>query len=172
MAFFLLIPFFLVRFFLMHRLDPDAVSRAAHVPPMKKGEWAAYWMFQLSNMAIFYNLLRTDIYFSPLPVFCAGALVYLAGMVLLTLSVIAFSTPAKNGFRQNGVYRFSRNPMYVSYYVVFWGGALLNQSLLLVILVLIFQISGHWLIRAEERWCLWQFGEPFQQYQKRVRRYF
>ena len=89
----------------------------------------------------------------------------------LTFSVIHFSIPAGNGFRQTGVYRFSRNPMYVSYYVVFLGCALLNQSLLLLILVLIFQVSGHWLVLAEERWCLKQFGGPYRQYQKRVRRY-
>ncbi|MCI8537140.1 MAG: phospholipid methyltransferase [Oscillospiraceae bacterium] len=171
MAFLLLIPFFFVRFFLMHLLDPAAVSRAAHCPPMSKGEWVAYWICQLSNMAIFLNILRTNLYTTPLPVFRAGILVYLAGMTLLTFSVIHFSIPAGNGFRQTGVYRFSRNPMYVSYYVVFLGCALLNQSLLLLILVLIFQVSGHWLVLAEERWCLKQFGGPYRQYQKRVRRY-
>lgn len=171
MAFLLLIPFFFVRFFLMHLLDPAAVSRAAHFPPMKNGEWAAFWTYQISNMAIFLNLFRTELHTSPLPVFYAGILVYLAGMVLLTLSVVHFSVPAGGGFRQNGVYKYSRNPMYVSYDVVFLGCALLNQSLLLLVLVLIFLVSGHWLVLAEERWCLSQFGEPYRKYLNRVRRY-
>jgi protein-S-isoprenylcysteine O-methyltransferase Ste14 len=41
---------------------------------------------------------------------------------------------------------------------------------LLVILV-IFQISVHFLIISEERWCRGKFGEPYEKYMLEVRRY-
>ncbi|MBU9727326.1 methyltransferase [Diplocloster modestus] len=62
--------------------------------------------------------------------------------------------------------------MYVAYFIFFLGCVLLTQSLLLLVFVLIFQITAHWMIRAEERWCIGQFGSTYLQYMKKVRRYF
>ena len=39
-------------------------------------------------------------------------------------------------------------------------------------LVIMFQISAHWIILSEERWCLDRFGEAYEEYMKKVRRYF
>jgi protein-S-isoprenylcysteine O-methyltransferase Ste14 len=61
--------------------------------------------------------------------------------------------------------------MYVSYFVCFLGISILIQSWLFFSLLLIFQISAHWIIRSEERWCLQQFGKAYQDYQERVGRY-
>ena len=62
--------------------------------------------------------------------------------------------------------------MYAAYFVYFIGCVLLTRSTLLLGLVLVFQIAGHWIIRAEERWCAAQFGEGWRRYCSQVRRYF
>ena len=84
---------------------------------------------------------------------------------------MSFGRPSPGPFREGGLYRFSRNPMYVSYFVYFAGCVLLTRSRLLAALVLLFQLSEHWIILAEERWCREQFGAPYEAYRKRVRRY-
>ena len=61
--------------------------------------------------------------------------------------------------------------MYVAYFICFMGMALLVQSLVLAAVVVVFQVSAHWIILAEERWCLEKFGEPYERYMKTVRRY-
>ena len=61
--------------------------------------------------------------------------------------------------------------MYVSYFFYFVGMALLTLSVLLFCMVLIFQISAHWIILAEERECIKKFGISYEQYMKKVRRY-
>lgn len=66
---------------------------------------------------------------------------------------MSFGRPSPGPFREDGLYRFSRNPMYVSYFVYFAGCVLLTRSRLLAALVLLFQLSEHWIILAEERWC-------------------
>lgn len=167
----LLLPFFLIRFGLLSRLNKDAVSRAAHFAPMRGHEKAAYWIYQVSNGLILILLFFLPIRRSPVWLCAAGVGVYLAGLALLTASVAAFAAPAESGFSQGGLYRFSRNPMYAAYFVFFTGCALLTRSPALFGLVLVFQISAHWIIRAEERWCAGQFGEAYLQYMKRVRRY-
>lgn len=57
MGILLLLPLFLVRFGLLYILDPAALPRAAHFPPMVKGEKAAYWVYQSSNVAILLLIL-------------------------------------------------------------------------------------------------------------------
>ena len=74
-------------------------------------------------------------------------------------SVSSFAKPAKNGINLKGLYRISRNPMYVSYFIYFLGCVLLTQSLLLLAILVAFQISTHWIILSEERWCIKKFGE-------------
>ena len=167
----LLVPFFLIRFGLLALLDRKAVGRAAHFAPMYGRERAAYWAYQLSNVSIVLLILAAPIRTAPLLFLMAGLTLYGGGLVLLALSVAAFAAPAEQGVRCRGVYCFSRNPMYMAYFLCFLGCALVAQSPLLAALVLVFQASAHWVILAEERWCNRQFGEAYLQYMKSVRRY-
>ena len=104
--------------------------------------------------------------------FAGGLILYLAGLGLLAKAVVDFAAPAPKGLHRNGLYRFSRNPMYLAYFVFFLGCVLLTQSLLLLGLLAAFQLSTHWIILAEERWCGERFGEEYLAYTKQVRRYF
>ena len=167
----LLIPFFLIRFGLLWLRDREAVRRAAHFAPLLGRERGAYWIYQCSNGAILIFLLFLRIQAAPTPLFYAGAALYAAGTILLAASVLHFAAPSEGGFSQSGIYRLSRNPMYVAYFIFFLGCALLTQSLPLLAFVLVFQVSAHWIIRSEERWCAERFGEAYLQYKKRVRRY-
>lgn len=61
--------------------------------------------------------------------------------------------------------------MYVAYFICFSGMALLTRLWVLFGLVLIFQISAHWIILAEERECIQKFGDSYEKYMREVRRY-
>lgn len=171
MAAILLLPFFLIRFGLLSCLSKKAVQRAAHFAPVLGKERAAYWLYQLSNAALLVSLFFLKVVLSPGWLFLTGAAVYAVGALLLTLSVFAFAAPSENGLQQTGLYRFSRNPMYVSYFLFFLGCALLAQSLPYLLFLVVFQLSAHWIILSEERYCLGQFGDAYARYMKKVRRY-
>ncbi len=171
MGFLLLIPFFLIRFGLLAVLNKNAIKRAAYFPPLLKNEKPAYWLYQISNAGIFVYMFFLKVVLVPPLLFYAGSAVYLAGTTLLIVSVINFASPSENGINQNGLYRLSRNPMYVAYFIFFIGCVLLTQSLLLLGFVLVFQITAHWIIRSEERWCIEKFNGSYLQYMKKVRRY-
>lgn len=49
----LMIPFLLIRFGLLSALNKAAVKRAALFAPMYGKEMIAYWIYQISNIAIF-----------------------------------------------------------------------------------------------------------------------
>lgn len=145
-GFLLLIPFLLIRFGVLNLLNKDGLKRAAFFAPLMGTEKTAYWFY-------------------------AGLAIYALGIVLCLASVFNFANPAGNGINVKGLYRFSRNPMYVAYFICFLGCVLLTQSLLLFIILLIFQISAHWIILSEERWCIKEFGEEYKSYMNKVRRY-
>ena len=170
-GFILLLPFFLIRFGFLSLLNKKAVQRAAHFAPVQGKEVIAYWIYQISTVGIIlYPLfLHIKVDFSIL--FCAGLIFYGVGLVALFITIINFSFPNDIGLNTKGIYRFSRNPMYVSYFFYFVGMALLTLSVLLFCMVLIFQISAHWIILAEERECIKKFGISYEQYMKKVRRY-
>ena len=96
--------------------------------------------------------------------FYTGLICYILGLCLCTAAMVNFSFPDETGFNRRGLYRFSRNPMYVAYFICFAGMAFLTRSGILLGLVILFQISAHWIILAEERWCIRKFGDRYREY--------
>ena len=169
-AFWIVIPLFLIRFGLLSILDKEALKRAALFTPLIGKEKVAYWFYQISNILIlgylFFLRIKTDPYW-----FYVGLVIYGLGVLLCFVSVINFAKPAENGINLKGLYHVSRNPMYVGYFVYFLGCVLLTQSLVLLAILFIFQVSAHWIILSEERWCVKKFGQEYIDYRNRVRRY-
>lgn len=169
-AFFTVIPLIIIRFGILSILDKEALKRAAFFAPLIGIEKAAYLFYQISNILIFIYLcflkITTDSYW-----FYVGLVIYGLGVLLCLISVSNFATPSEKGINLKGLYRIFRNPMYVAYFVYFFGCVLLTQSLILLIILLVFQISAHWIILSEERWCIKKFGEEYINYMNKVRRY-
>lgn len=166
-----MIPLFLIRFGLLGVLDKGALARAAHFPPLEGRERVGYAVYQVANVLIILYPLLLNIKTEPTYLFAAGCAVYGAGVVLLVVSTVQFARPSASGLLEAGVYRLSRNPMYVAYFLYFLGCALLAQSLVLLAAVLVFQMAAHTIIKAEERECETEFGERYRAYRSRVRRY-
>ena len=131
----------------------------------------AYWVYQISNAAIFVYLCFLRVKPEVSWQFFSGAAVYLLGLALCAATIKDFASPSEGGINQNGLYRFSRNPMYLSYFLYFIGCVILTRSVILCVIVVVFQIASHWIILSEERWCMDTFGDAYRQYMKTVRRY-
>jgi protein-S-isoprenylcysteine O-methyltransferase Ste14 len=169
-AAFTLVPLLLIRYGLLGLLGKTALRRAAFFPPRDGAEKAAYVLYQLATLSIFaYLFFLKLVYFSPL--FYPGVALFGLGAAVIFISAVNFASPHKNGLNTGGLYRLSRNPMYVGYFLYFLGCVLLTSSWGLLIPVLVFQLSAHWIILSEERWCVKEFGEEYQSYMKKVRRY-
>ncbi|WP_085832897.1 methyltransferase family protein [Clostridium merdae] len=167
----LLIPLFLIRYGLLSLVNRKALPRAAHFPPMQGIEKKMYILYQASTLYIIVDMFFLNIREGK-PWLYIGFSIYILGILLFIFSVVGFARPDKYGICRSGLFRISRNPMYVAYGVYFLGFVVLTQSILLFLAVLVFQISSHWVILAEERWCTNQFGKEYSEYLKQVRRYF
>ncbi|MGM0340793.1 methyltransferase family protein [Enterococcus sp. AZ007] len=72
----------------------------------------------------------------------------------------------------SGIYRFSRNPAFVAFDLLYLGFSVIfpNRLMILTALLAVFLFDQQ--IRGEEKFLLLTFGEPYRQYQAAVRRYF
>lgn len=168
-AFLIVLPWLAVRHVVTALAGGDGAVRAAHVAFGEKDGAAR----------ISHNLLTAAVILLPLALtvraegalLAVGATLYAVGLTLETKAVWDFCRPGPHGFADNGLYRVSRNPMYVSYPLVLLGIATLAASPAMLALALGFQATGHRLVLAEERWCRERFGDPYEAYMGRTRRY-
>ena len=73
---------------------------------------------------------------------------------------------------QGGLYRFSRNPMYLGMLDVLLGGALLSGSLSPFLAPLLFvPVMNRFVIAVEERMLEETFGDEYRAYKQQVRRW-
>lgn len=169
-AFVMAVPIMIIRYALLSILNKDALPRAAYFAPLVGRERTAYWVYQVTTLLIIVELLFLKIRVDT-DWFYPGLGVYGLGLVLYAISTVGFARPEKNGMNVNGLYGISRNPMYISYFLCLLGCVMISSSWTLFIVVIIFQISSHWIILSEERWCLVKFGDEYMSYMNRVRRY-
>lgn len=165
-----ILPLILIRFGVLNILNKNALKRAAFFTPMIGNEKVAYLFYQVSNILIllypFILKIKTDSYW-----FYVGLVIYALGIILCLVSVLDFAKPAENGINLKGLYQVSRNPMYVAYFIYFLGCCVLTRSWFLFAILMVFQLSAHWIIRSEERWCINKFGKEYIDYMNKVRRY-
>ena len=72
---------------------------------------------------------------------------------------------------QGGIYRYTRNPYFVSYLLMFAAYTVLLQNVLLAVLAMIGFGLIHRMIVREERYLLAAHGQIYQDYLQRVPRY-
>ena len=73
---------------------------------------------------------------------------------------------------QDGPFRFSRNPLYISLTLFYVGVALIfNAVIPILVLPLLLVVVHLGIIRREERYLEAKFGDQYRQYRARVRRW-
>ena len=106
----------------------------------------------------------------------------LAGVILLALAVLAFvrarttvnplAPEQAQTLVTNGLYRFTRNPMYLAMALILVGGALALGNIAALAAPAVFVTAMTMLqIKPEERALQSIFGEAFTDYRKQTRRW-
>ena len=71
-----------------------------------------------------------------------------------------------------GLYRFSRNPIYLGFAITYAGLAIaMNSVLVLLLLIPCLWVVDRFVIRREERYLSARFGADYEAYRARVRRW-
>jgi protein-S-isoprenylcysteine O-methyltransferase Ste14 len=114
--------------------------------------------------------------FTPLkvgqPVFVVGGVVFALGFAGMISALIAFQrTPLAQPVTE-GLYRISRNPQWVSLFLLMLGTSIAIGSWTVLLLLLVATAFYHFRILGEERACAERYGEPYREFLKQVPRYF
>ena len=73
--------------------------------------------------------------------------------------------------KTNGIYKFSRNPMYVGFGLFTLASMIYTLNVLIIIAGIFSLIVYHLIIKSEEKFLLIRFGNDYENYGKNVRRY-
>ena len=158
--------------------DAKAIDRAAvHFPPP---------LVFLASLAIGYAIDRWLWPLAMAPVLASwlliglGALLLVAGLAMIVMSFVLFKKTGQEPepwtttpeIITAGIYRYSRNPMYVGMTLIQLGigltmGILWIIALAPVSLGIVYLIA----VRHEEAYLLEKFGPPFETYMRSVRRW-
>lgn len=116
------------------------------------------------------------IIFSPLkigsPVFIPGIILFVLGLLGFVAALFNFKSASPDQPITSGLYRISRNPQQVMFYVCFIGVCIAIGSWLALFVQIISAVFLHARILAEEKACIKQYGDSYLGYMERVPRYF
>ena len=103
---------------------------------------------------------------------CLGLAVYIAAWVALSNTWrIGHDRQLKGDLITNGIYRISRNPMYLFYDFYFVGTFMINGALIFLIMAVLLIIILHYLIIHEEKSLYTTYGNSFREYFQHTERY-
>jgi protein-S-isoprenylcysteine O-methyltransferase Ste14 len=127
--------------------------------------------------AVFLPLIVSFIYavFLPLKLETAwlysGLLIFSFGVVFTIVAVLNFATSPRDKIITKGLYSASRNPMYIGILLMQIGLGITCSSWLYLLLTLVLLILLNVNLSAEERYCLYRYGNSYREYLNRTPRW-
>ena len=101
-----------------------------------------------------------------------GAGLFISGIVGSCIALYYYSYAPANRFVTKGIYRFSRNPVYVLSYIITLGIGIATASWLIILCVICQIAVMRRIIKAEDSYCLEKYGDSYREYMEDIPRYF
>jgi len=143
----------------------SALSFIGVIIHLTMNEVSKYAIIRMSNQALF----------------IAGSALILLGVILSILASSSLknswrvgipSTEEKTELIKTGMYKFSRNPYFTSFFVVFIGKFLVAPNILVLVSIIGASTCFHLMVLKEEKYLSSLHGEDYAEYKKSVGRYF
>lgn len=117
--------------------------------------------------------------FAAIPLTVAGLLVAAIGDMTFIVAMITMKDSWRAGISESektqlitdGIYRFSRNPAFLGFDLMYIGIMLAFLNIPLLCFTVLVVISLHLQILQEEKFLITVFGDSYKEYQKRTCRY-
>jgi len=94
----------------------------------------------------------------------SGLLFYLFGIVFTIVAIRNFATSPKDKVITKGLYSFTRNPTYIGMVLMQFGVGIACSSWLYLLLTVVLMILLNANLSAEERYCLYRYGDDYRKY--------
>jgi len=103
--------------------------------------------------------------------FYTGLPIYCLGLVLYTMVFVSFATTPVDKLVTKGIYRYSRNPMQISAFLLLLGIGIATANWIFLLLCILYTILPLLWLDAEERYLLKFYGDTYREYMKRTPRW-
>jgi protein-S-isoprenylcysteine O-methyltransferase Ste14 len=138
------------------------------------GFWAVCLAFLMPHLVLGYAFPMVWVPHTLFEQVCFGIMV--AGLLGCLWPLRHFSANMWTGRRQphlvtSGPYRYSRNPQYVTYFLLLFGYALLGRTPLAWIALAEYWVVVHLIVLIEEEHLERRFGDVYRDYKRRTPRY-
>ncbi len=141
------------------------------------------WMFEISKPVFQLSILPkalSELVVESFFLQVAGIVFMSLSLFILIATLISFKNSLRYGMNSNnlgelvtnGIFAVSRNPFFISIELLLIGNSLFFPSLFLIGFAVAAIVSIHFFILKEEKFMLKNYGEEYEIYQKKVRRYF
>jgi len=107
-----------------------------------------------------------------------SAILVFLGLLFTAISLINLGKSTRLGLpsddtalKTNGLYKISRNPMYVGFNLITLASMVYLLHWIIIILGVYSMITYHIIIKGEENFMIKRFGDDYKNYQLKVRRY-
>lgn len=105
-------------------------------------------------------------------------IIFLIGFVFTTTSLINMGKSTRLGlplenttFKTNGVYKISRNPMYIGFHCFTLASMSFTLNIVVILLGIYSIAIYHLIILSEEKFLEHRFGKEYLEYKSKIRRY-
>ncbi len=151
----------------------DNVRKRSHLPAEIKRSRRDRYATVIANTVWLLSLIYSV--FLPLKTgttwFYTGLLMFLTGLIILTLATYHFMKTLPDRIITKGVYRFSRHPMYLATFLICVGAGISSGSWIFLILCVIMILCFHNEALVEEKYCLEKYGNAYLDYMNSVPRW-
>ncbi len=163
---------FLVIFGILIKCCPtEVVARLYDEQGWTKFQKRATIISKILGVIHFLLLIFTPINFATIESI-VGVVLFVFGTIGMVFAIINFKNSPLDGPVTNGLYKISRNPQLFMLYLVTLGTTFIVNSGIALIVVVGSIIFSHFRILGEEKRMMEQYGESYEEYKKKVPRYF
>jgi protein-S-isoprenylcysteine O-methyltransferase Ste14 len=162
----------------LREVKPDLLG----TPPIDKYLFIAGKITLVTNWGFFiYKAIfpATGYISVPAPLSWVATILLLLGTLIIILAIYNLGTSLKVGLpvevpqlKTNGIYAFSRNPLYLGGYLITIGSCIYFPDLINISFGLFAVIIHHLIILAEEKCLNEKLGDQWRYYREKTRRYF
>ena len=157
--------------FLMSKEAKERTKRATQFVPFSRTEKILAYSTHVVIMpfVVIYSL------FLPLKIgtvwLYVGLPIFALALVMTVITSINFATTPLGEPVTKGVYRISRNPIYLSGFLLYVGIGIACASWVLLLCAVLWIVLWHIVVHAEERFLLEKYGEAYRKYMNRTPRW-
>ncbi|MCK4398841.1 MAG: DUF1295 domain-containing protein [Methanophagales archaeon] len=132
------------------------MKSSAATPHKNTGKKIVTFLGLIYYLALIYSV------FLPLKLgttwFYIGLPICLFGLIMYTMVTVNFATAPLDEPVTKGLYRYSRNPQYLTEFLMFIGVSIASASWIFLLFSIVYSISMLSFASSEERFCLGKYG--------------